>query len=277
MGIFQWTTPSFAQLPASSAQALLIKYFRKILFPSRAAAHATFSICAQNVHSALDHEVPGRDPHQAVWSEHVRSAACPSASGAARPALIAEPRLSHAVFSSRKLRCARVRSKATGCFQHSPPDAVPGMPAVGHQARETTPCFISQQGQTPPVSSCSLSGGELHGILLHPHYPKAMEQELEQKKSMGSNMSYQLCPGNIIIQSTAVGGWFHRAMNYTQLFTEPKDATTTHHTSLRSHLSAAPAFIPVKTQGKLHPVFCYSYLAMHDVHSTHWTPDQHYP
>lgn len=33
-------------------------------------------------------------------------------------------------------------------------------------------------------------------------------------------------------------------MNYMQLFTEPRDATTTHRASLCSHLSAAPAFTP---------------------------------
>lgn len=199
MVIFQWTTPSFAQLPASSAQALFIKYFRKILFPSRTAARAMFSICAQKAHSALDHEVPGREPHQAVGCEPVRAVACPCAAGAARPALIAEPRLLHTVFSSRQLHSACVRSKAMGCLGTVPRRSA--RHALGtlqcQQATRPEKHTLLPLQQTPPAPSCSLSGGKLHGEYSFTLTMQRQWNKAGAEKCMRSNISYQPRPGNI--------------------------------------------------------------------------------
>lgn len=109
--------PSFAQLPAYSAQALFIKYFRKILFPSHTAEHAMFNTCAQNAHSALSTSCL-EESHSRLWDHEISSLSL--CHRGCWLALMAEPRLVHTAFSPRKLLSGSVSSKARGWLEHSP-------------------------------------------------------------------------------------------------------------------------------------------------------------
>lgn len=141
-----------------------------------------FNLCAQNAHSALGHGVPGREPHQAVGSEHVRSAPCPCAAGAARPALMAEPHLLHTAFPSRKLLCARVRSRATAWFEHSPQMQCQ-VPAAGHQARETDSAPSTTRDEHLQLPPAAFQEGNCVVNTPSPSLSKDNGRRLEHKKA----------------------------------------------------------------------------------------------